>query len=61
MTGASVLAVGGIVSAAVSFIGGLLALPWVIGCGAGIMLVTNVLALIVEHCQRRRAALGRTK
>lgn len=49
VTGAQFLALGGIVSAAITAVGGLASAPWAIGVAGVVMLAANLAALYAER------------
>lgn len=58
MTGARVLAIGGITSAILTFIGGLMDNPPIIGAAGGVMMIANVVVLCMSS-ERIKCDCGR--
>jgi hypothetical protein len=54
MTGAQILAIGGIISAGLTAVGGWAGLSGVIGLAGALMLTANVAALYAERGRTRR-------
>jgi hypothetical protein len=54
ISGAQILAVGGIISAVLSSVGGMFVMPRLIGLGASIMLDANIAALVIERSAQSR-------